>query len=143
MIILLSGLGIRVVSYLPDLTVRQILSNIFRKVCSFFLDNVISAFLSAENGFIDGLCDSLWPEAPSWSPWGIRTICYLALAHHFGVLVWIWSHGRDKIFLCFEVRRCPPRWIQSRNPPGVPPLFRPKLRLNLRRNTRIPGAWPT
>ena len=55
-----------------------------RTVSKFAIDNFAMVGVSVENGFTEGLSDSLWLGSPWWFLWAIRCVCYMIITHQFG-----------------------------------------------------------
>ena len=86
--VLALGAGNKIASSFPQLSARQMMTEFFRGLWSFILNNCFAVIWSAECGFIEGLSDSLWTSAPGWFRGVLRLMCYATLALHFGLLQW-------------------------------------------------------
>ena len=66
----------------------------YLSLCSFLINNVISAPSGSESGFDECLSESVWPECPRCFPWCIRGVFYGTLAHRAGALIYGYNSYR-------------------------------------------------
>ena len=105
------GLGIvatvsvaRAAASFPELTGLQFLTHFSRSISSFLINNVITVVYSVETGFIEGLCDSIWPLNP---PGSLGVCVFFVSAHCVAKLVSLSPCSGDTSCTCPTIRMSP------------------------------------
>ena len=71
------------------LSIKATIAESSGSLAKFAIDNVVMVAVSVENGFVDGLSQSLWFEGPPWFSWIVRMLRYFVFGHQSGFWNWL------------------------------------------------------